>query len=55
MKLENDVLEVGRVGPRQDDFIEVKGRYSTQAGIIGRLGRLLWFPIAYVLGMEFKL
>ena len=38
-----------------NDLMSVKGKYSQCAGILGRIGRLLWAPIAYILGLEFKL
>ena len=37
------------------DMMTVEAPYSQHVGIIGRFFRLLWAPIAYVLGLNFKL
>lgn len=39
----------------ENTLIKVTGPYSQNAGIIGRIGRILWAPIAYILGINFKL
>ena len=38
-----------------EDAIEFRPPYSAKAGIIGRFFRLCWAPIAYILGIGFKL